>query len=81
MPPGRGERPLCHNTLRDALGRCHAYRHFFASWLIDRGFGPKRVQALMGHSSIAVTYDVYGHLFPQEDDHERFAAGELAVVG
>ena len=35
----------------------------------------------MGHSSIQVTFDVYGHLFPQENDHERFAAGELALVG
>jgi integrase len=59
----------------------HALRHFFASWLIDQGFGPKRVQALMGHASIQMTFDVYGHLFPQEDDRERFAAGELALVG
>jgi integrase len=59
----------------------HRFRHFFASWLIDQGFGPKRVQTLMGHSSIQITFDVYGHLFPQEDDHERFAAGELVLVG
>ena len=59
----------------------HAFRHFFASWLIDQGFGPKRVQALMGHSGIQITLDTYTHLWPQEDDHERFAAGELALVG
>jgi integrase len=59
----------------------HAFRHFFASWLIDRGFGPKRVQALMGHSGIQITLDTYTHLWPAEDDHARFAAGELAVVG
>jgi integrase len=59
----------------------HAFRHFFASWLIDQGFGPKRVQTLMGHSGMQVTFDVYGHLFPQEDDHDEFAAGELALVG
>jgi integrase len=59
----------------------HALRHFFASWLIDQGFGPKRVQALMGHSGIQITLDTYTHLWPQEDDHERFAAGELALVG
>jgi integrase len=35
----------------------------------------------MGHASIQMTFDVYGHLFPQEDDGERFAAGELALVG
>jgi integrase len=55
----------------------HALRHFFASWAIDQGFTPKRVQSLLGHSSIRMTLDVYGHLFP----HSRFAAGELAIVG
>ena len=29
-----------------------------------------------------MTYDVYGHLFPSlEDDHQRFVAGELALLG
>jgi len=59
----------------------HALRHFFASWLIDQGFGPKRVQQLMGHSSVKLTLDTYTTLWPQEDDHDRFAAGELALVG
>ena len=60
----------------------HSLRHFFASWAIERGFTPKKVQALMGHSSIQITFDTYGHLFPSlEDDHAKFAAGELAVVG
>jgi integrase len=59
----------------------HALRHFFASWAIEQGFSPKRVQALLGHSSIQMTFDVYGHLFPSlEDDHAKFAAGELAIV-
>jgi integrase len=70
-----------HNTCRDELGRLHRFRHFFASWLIDQGFGPKRVQALMGHASIGVTFDCYGHLFPQENDHARFAAAERALLG
>jgi integrase len=70
----------------DAAGKpkygLHALRHFFASWAIERAFSPKRVQALLGHSSIQMTFDVYGHLFPSlEDDHAKFAAGELAVVG
>jgi integrase len=60
----------------------HALRHFFASWAIEREFSPKRVQALMGHSSIQMTFDLYGHLFPSlEDDHAKFAAGETALVG
>ena len=59
----------------------HDLRHFFASWLIDQEFPPKRVQTILGHSSIQVTFDVYGHLFPSPDDHEKLAAAELALVG
>jgi integrase len=60
----------------------HALRHFFASWVIEQSFSPKRVQALLGHSSIGMTFDTYGHLFPSlEDDHAKFAAGELSIVG
>ena len=59
----------------------HALRHFFASWAIEREFPPKKVQALLGHASIQMTFDTYGHLFPsEEDDHARFAAGELALT-
>jgi integrase len=48
----------------------------------NRDFSPKRLQALLGHSSIKMTFDVYGHLFPSlEDDHTKFAAGELSVIG
>ena len=49
---------------------------------IEAGFSPKRLQTLLGHASITMTYDVYGHLFPNpEDDHARFAAIERAVTG
>ena len=59
----------------------HSLRHFFASWAIEQGFTPKRLQALLGHSSIQMTFDTYGGLFPDdEDDQARFAAGELAVT-
>ena len=54
---------------------------FFASWAIEQGFRPKRLQALLGHSSIQMTFDTYGHLFPSlEDDHAKFAAGELQIT-
>jgi len=42
--------------------RFHDLRHTFASLLIDRGEHPKYIQAQMGHSSISVTMDTYGHL-------------------
>ena len=60
----------------------HALRHFYASWLIEQGFPPKKVQTMLGHSSIQMTFDTYGHLFPsEEDDFEKLAAGEIAVIG
>lgn len=60
----------------------HTLRHFYASWLIEQDFSPKKVQTLLGHSTIAMTYDTYGHMFPtSEDDHAKLAAGELALVG
>jgi integrase len=81
FPNGRGNVESHANIVQRGIGQgLHRFRHFFASWLIDQGFGPKRVQALMGHASIQQTYDGYGHLFPQEDDHDRFAAGELTLV-
>jgi integrase len=46
----------------------HSLRHAAASLFIEQGFSPKRVQALMGHSSIQMTFDTYGHLFPSKDD-------------
>jgi integrase len=59
----------------------HDFRHWYASWLIDQGFNMKRVQVLMGHSSITVTMDVYAHLLKDDDISEKLAAGELALVG
>jgi integrase len=42
----------------------HDFRHFFASWLIKfMKADPKLVQTYMGHSTIRMTYDIYGHLF------------------
>jgi integrase len=59
----------------------HAFRHFFASWAIELGFSPKKVQVLLGHSSIQMTFDAYGHLFPSvENDQAKFAAGELTLA-
>jgi integrase len=57
----------------------HAFRHFFASWCINRKSAggleltPKEVQHRMGHSSIQVTMDTYGHLFPAPDENESLA--------
>jgi integrase len=55
----------------------HDLRHFFASSLIHAGCNVKQVQAALGHQSAKVTLDVYGHLWPGEEDRVRDAIGRL----
>ena len=65
----------------------HALRHFYASWCINPrergglGLPAKVVQQLLGHSSIVMTMDTYGHLFPANDDvHARLAESAGALL-
>jgi integrase len=65
----------------------HALRHFYASWCINRRadggleLPAKVVQERLGHSSIMMTMDVYGHLFPRGDDAAELAAAEKSLLG
>jgi integrase len=60
----------------------HDFRHAAASLWIEQQVNPKRVQYLMGHSSITVTFDTYGHLFEQSDkDAGTSVAIEKALFG
>ena len=44
--------------------RFHQARHTYASFMIAAGVNPKDIATYMGHSSIKLTYDLYGHLLP-----------------
>ena len=63
----------------------HSFRHFYASWCINRKadggleLPPKTVQARLGHASIVMTLDRYGHLFPTRDDGKELAAAERVL--
>jgi integrase len=46
----------------------HELRHTAASLMIAAGADPKLVQAQLGHASISITFDIYGHLFPDRLD-------------
>jgi integrase len=60
----------------------HALRHCAASLWIEQRVSPKRIQRWMGHSSIQVTFDTYGHLFEQaEADAAIMQAVEREVLG
>jgi integrase len=74
------------NQLRPKYRGLHALRHFFASWCINRKVDGglelplKVVQERLGHSSVTMTADVYGHLFPRGDDSAELAAAERLLL-
>ena len=65
----------------------HALRHFYASWCINQeadgglGLPAKVVQERLGHASITITLDTYGHLFPRGDDSAKLAQAEARLWG
>ena len=65
----------------------HSLRHFYASWCINRneegglGLPAKMVQERLGHSTIVLTMDRYGHLFPRGDDAAELASAERSLLG
>jgi integrase len=64
-------------TLRAAGVRhvtIHSLRHFYASAQIAQGENILYVSRQLGHSSVKITGDIYGHLFPNE---RRGAAGRF----
>ena len=44
--------------------RLHDLRHAFATLLLDQGVELRTVMELMGHSTIRLTADTYGHVLP-----------------
>jgi len=57
--------------------RFHDLRHSYASIALARGLHPKVVQEAMGHSTIAVTMDLYSHVVPSL---QRDAAREMGAA-
>lgn len=52
----------------------HECRHTYASFMIAAGVNAKALSVYMGHSSVTITFDRYGHLMP---GNEAEAAGLL----
>jgi integrase len=72
-------RPFQPSSVSDRAGRAwkaaalqpitlHECRHTFASLMIAAGVNAKALQTFMGHASITVTLDRYGHLFSGSED-------------
>ncbi|MGA7787010.1 MAG: site-specific integrase [Xanthobacteraceae bacterium] len=64
----------------------HSFRHFFASWCINpkerggRELPIKVAQTLLGHASVMMTLDRYGHLFPSGNDRTELADASRALL-
>lgn len=76
-------KPIMNNAgepvMRDAPKYgMHSLRHACASLWIESGKNPKRIQKLMGHSTIQMTFDTYGHLFTDAEADQK-AAEEIQV--
>jgi integrase len=59
--------------------RFHDLRHAAATFLLARGFGLEDVKNLLGHSSIVLTSNTYGHVVEQRQ--VQVAAGIDAALG
>jgi integrase len=61
--------------------RLYDLRHAAASLLIEQGWQPKKIQEIMGHSNISMTFDTYGHLWKTpEDDAAAMAEVEARLM-
>lgn len=60
----------------------HTLRHVAASLWIDQGLRPKKVQELLGHATLQLTMDLYGHLWSDPDADDALAqASERLITG
>jgi integrase len=57
--------------------RFHDLRHTYAALMVAAGAHPKLLQAQLGHTSINVTLNTYGHLFPDAFAHVGEALDRL----
>lgn len=63
------------------LYRFHDLRHTCAALLIAQGAHPKEIQERLGHSTITLTFDRYGHLFPSLDERLRDGLDKMIRTG
>jgi integrase len=69
-------RPLLRRAGLPAI-RFHDLRHTCATLLLGRGVNPKIVSEMLGHSTVAITLDLYSHVLPTM---QEAAAGALEAA-
>lgn len=58
----------------------HTLRHVAASLWIAQELSPKKVQELLGHSTIQLTMDLYGHLWTDPDGDDALAQASERLI-
>lgn len=59
----------------------HSARHSAASLLLGRGVHPKIVSEMLGHSTVAMTLDVYSHVTPAMHREAARVMDDLLLQG
>ena len=83
IDPARVNQAL-HTALHKAglpLLRVHDLRHTAATPLLEAGTHPKVVQDLLGHSTVAMTLDLYSHVTPRIQQEATMRMQELLFGG
>lgn len=57
----------------------HAIRHTFATRMLERGVQPIVVSRLLGHASIKITHDIYGHVIQDFAEQELKKMEEVYI--
>ena len=57
--------------------RFHDLRHSSISWLIAMGIPPSVVQAIVGHSTVTLTLDIYTHSSTEQQEEAMRKMGEV----
>lgn len=65
---------LCKDLVISYKGM-HAFRHTFATNCYERGCDVKILSKLLGHADVAITYNIYIHLYGDELDEMRKVIG------
>lgn len=79
--PGIRRKRVIASTTRSYDGvRIHDLRHTAVALAIKAGAHPKAIQMRMGHSSIRVTLDIYGHLYSDMDDDLAIALNAMMAT-
>lgn len=48
----------------------HTFRHSFATRCIENGMNPQTLKAILGHSKLSMTMDLYAHVLPDTKAEE-----------